>query len=166
MDASRKYQQHSLNYLNEEFSYGCHQFIANICRSVDDSVLRGKFPVQDILVAISKKLLLNELEFLFLSCLLDELKWPIYDETIKNHANTLQNLRPGCSDNFELKCMELYMLLAAYSVKVYLNEDIKIFEGEMNSLLPKFQQIFQTWGTKFARTALIINPKKLNAKYN
>ena len=57
------------------------------------------------------------------------------------------------------------MLLAAYSVKVYLNDDIKIFEGEMNNLLPKFQQIFQTWGTKFARTALIINPKKLNSKY-
>ena len=36
----------------------------------------------------------------------------------------------------------------------------------MNNLLPKFQQIFQTWGTKFSRTALIINPKKLNAKYN
>ena len=57
--------------------------------------MRGEFPVRSILVAISKKLLLNELEFLFLSCLLDELKWPILDDTIKNHANTLQNLCPG-----------------------------------------------------------------------
>jgi hypothetical protein len=35
----------------------------------------------------------------------------------------------------------------------------------MNDLLPKFQQIFQTWGNKFARKALIINPKKLNIKF-
>jgi uncharacterized protein YcsI (UPF0317 family) len=35
----------------------------------------------------------------------------------------------------------------------------------MNDLLPKFPQIFQTWGNKFARKALIINPKKLNIKF-
>jgi hypothetical protein len=165
-DASRKYQEFSRAYLNDDYSYECHQFISNICRSVSHHPLLSGFPVRDTLIAVSKKLLLNELEFLFLSCLLDELKWPILDETIKNHATTLKSLGSGTSDQLELKCMELYLLLAAYSVKVYLNEDIKIFEGEMNDLLPKFPQIFQTWGTKFARTALIINPKKLNSKHN
>lgn len=165
-DAGRKYQQLARDYLQQDFTYECYQFIDNICRSVEGGQLRGDYPVRNVLIAISKKLLLNELEFLFLSCLLDELKWPIFDETISNHANTLQPLCPDLSESHDQKCMELYLLLAAYSVKVYLNEDIKIFEGELNALLPKFQMIFQTWGGKFAKTALIINPKKLNAKYN
>lgn len=105
LDAGRKYQQYTRDYLNEDFSYECYQFISNICRSVENSLLRGEFPVRSILVAVSKKLLLNELEFLFLSCLLDELKWPILDETIRNHASTLQNLCPGLSDSLDQKCM-------------------------------------------------------------
>lgn len=36
----------------------------------------------------------------------------------------------------------------------------------MNEMLPKFQQIFHTWGSKFAMTALSTNPKKLNKKYS
>ncbi len=59
LDASRKYQQYARDYLNEDFSYECYQFIQNICRSVENSPLRGQFPVRSILVAISKKLLLN-----------------------------------------------------------------------------------------------------------
>jgi len=59
LDAGRKYQQYARDYLNEDFSYECYQFIANICRSVENSSLRGDFPVRSILIAISKKLLLN-----------------------------------------------------------------------------------------------------------
>ena len=55
--------------------------------------------------------------------------------------------------------------MSAYSVKVYLNEDIKIYESNLTDMLPKFQQIFHTWGSKFAMTALSTNPKKLNRKY-
>jgi hypothetical protein len=32
-------------------------------------------------------------------------------------------------------------------------------------MLPKFEQIFHTWATKFAMSALSTNPKKLNRKY-
>lgn len=94
------------------------------------------------------------------------MKWQYTDSTIKNYANTLRPLSKNePHENIDYKCMELYLLLSAYSVKVYLNEDIKLFEVEMNELLPKFQQIFHTWGSKFAMTALSTNPKKLNRKY-
>ena len=43
-------------------------------------------------MSISKRLLMNELEFLFLGCLLDELKWQYTDPTIQNFAATLKPL--------------------------------------------------------------------------
>lgn len=163
----KRYEELSASYATDSFSNECYKQIENIVKNAEVQLPQLKvYPSQDILIAVSKKLLMNELEFLFLGCLLDELKWQYTDLTIKNFASTLKPLlKNGPEENLDYKCLELYLLLSAYSVKVYLNEDIKLFEAEMNELLPKFQQIFHTWGSKFAMTALSTNPKKLNRKY-
>lgn len=61
--------------------------------------------------------------------------------------------------------MHVYLLLAAYSVKVYLNDNVKMFEGELTQLLPSFLKIFGVWGSKYAKSALTVNPKRLNKLY-
>lgn len=64
-----------------------------------------------------------------------------------------------------VRCLQLYLLMASYSVKTYLNDNVKIFESEMHELLPGFSQIFNNWGNKFAKDALLLNPKQLNSSY-
>jgi hypothetical protein len=109
---------------------------------------------------VSKILFVNELELLFLSCLLEELGWPLSDSIIIDNAHHLKKLLPNESPH--VKCLELYLLLSAYSVKVYLNDSVKIFDSELSEVMPGFYVAFQAWGTKFARPTLNVNPKRLN----
>lgn len=49
---------------------------------------------------------MNELEFLFLGCLLDELKWQYTDPTIKNYATGLKPLlKNEPTENIDYKCI-------------------------------------------------------------
>jgi hypothetical protein len=50
-------------------------------------------------------------------------------------------------------------------VKVYLNDNVKVFESEMLEMLPDFSQVFQSWTERFAKEALRINPLMLNNAY-
>jgi hypothetical protein len=57
------------------------------------------------------------------------------------------------------------LLFAGFSVKVYLNDNVKVFESEMLEMLPDFSQVFQSWTERFAKEALRINPLRLNNAY-
>lgn len=69
------------------------------------------------------------------------------------------------NENGYSKQTHLYLLLAGYSVKVYLNESDKMFEGVLTEMLPNFLSVFGLWCSKYAKPGLAINPKKLNRLY-
>lgn len=120
-------------------------------------------PLNETLTTVSKILFLNELEFLFLSCLLREVQWQIFDETITKYAAKLK-LNPP-TENSNLKCLYLFILVAAFSVKAYLNDNVRMFESELHDMLPEFPNVFHNWGSKFAKSSLGLNPKLLNSRY-
>lgn len=68
-----KYQQHYKNYLNFEFTYTCYEFVQRICNEAKKVTQLQGLPLRQVLANIAKMLFLNELEFLFLTCLLNEL---------------------------------------------------------------------------------------------
>lgn len=68
-----KYHQQYRNYLNNEFTYACYEFVNRISNHTDDFQQLKDLPVRQVVLAITKMLFFNELEFLFLGCLLDEL---------------------------------------------------------------------------------------------
>lgn len=93
------------------------------------------------------------------------MRWEVEDELI---VGSLAEMKKNSGRESPLRRkIELYLLLAAHSVKVYLNEStkIKMFEGELTELHPNFYKIFNDWVVKYAKNALTVNPRRLNMLY-
>lgn len=92
--------------------------------AVQHAHLNG-LPLQEALLTVCRILMLNELELLFLRSLLEGLVWDIDDEMVVGSIAGMKWL--SGQDSPRIKQLHLYLLLAAYSVKVYLNDTGKLF---------------------------------------
>jgi len=96
--------------------------------------------------SIVKKFLLNELELLFLGYVLEESKWKVDDIEVRKHAyymNDFLNITE-VKDVLDYKAVLLYLILTAYGVKFYLNEeaDMVVFGAHMNTIVKDFATLF------------------------
>ena len=75
--------------------------------------------------SITKKFLFNELELVFFAYVLEEGKWKVDDIEVRKHAyfmNDFLNITE-VRDVLDYKSVLLYLILTAYGVKYYLNEE-------------------------------------------
>lgn len=78
-----------------------------------------------MLRAIAKKFFLNELEIFFWGYILEENKWAINDEKLKEHAAIIVDFLniSEVSERLEYNRVLLYLTMSAYAVKRYLNNE-------------------------------------------
>lgn len=75
--------------------------------------------------SIIKKFLFNELELIFFGYVLEESKWKVDDIEVRKQAyfmNDFLNITE-VKDLLDYKSVLLYLILMAYAVKFYLNDE-------------------------------------------
>jgi hypothetical protein len=96
--------------------------------------------------SIVKKFLFNELELIFFGYVLEESKWKVEDIEVRKHAyfmNDFLNITE-VKDLLDYKAVLLYLILTAYGVKFYLNEEAEmlVFSAHMNTIVKDFGTLF------------------------
>lgn len=137
-------------------------FIVAISRTCAFSPL---YPICKLLKAVSKIFMLNEMEVVFLAYLIRETGWDIRDKTIFHNAENVQDIIYYCNDSPDYKRIILYLLVTAFTIKFYLNDNTADILEEVNKRCPNFRQIFQSWNKKHSLILTKINPRSLNLVY-
>ena len=72
----------------------------------------------------------------------------------------------SCSiETTEYRCLILYLMVCAYTVKFYLNEEHGEFLDDANRVCPNFKIIFESWVKKHATITSKVNLRMLNRVY-
>ena len=79
-----------------------------------------------MLKAIAKIFLLNEIEGIFFAYMIRETNWDIKDKLITQNSEQVRDVVCIASDQQEYKNLILYLMVATYSVKFFLNEQADI----------------------------------------
>ena len=90
------------------------------------------------------------------------MKWKVIDTCLNPYIEGYVGLSPKLkADNYGKK-MQMSLLLIGYVVKLYLNEDIQIFDFKMRELITKdYDRMYQEWVEKM-RKNFKFNPKNMN----
>lgn len=90
--------------------------------------------------------MLNELEILFFGATVQEMQWKVIDNCLSNYIDDFRGLQLKLKMDTYSKKMQLSFLLIAYIVKLYLNEDMSIFEGKMRRMVTNnYDKMYQDW---------------------
>lgn len=119
--------------------------------------------------AIVKKFLFNELELIFFGYVLEESKWKVEDIEVRKHAYFMVDFLniTEVKDLLDYKSVLLYLILTAYGVKFYLNDDLemRVFNQYMGTIVKDFTPLFSYWSKSYGSTSFKIVPKQLNRVY-
>lgn len=94
-----------------------------------------------------------------------ETNWDIRDKIITSNIENVQDIVCYSTDNPDYKRLILYLLLAAYTVKYYLNEKVQDLMEEATKKCSNFKSIFTKWMKKHSETTSKIKPRSLNTVY-
>ncbi len=67
--------------------------------------------------------MLNEIQIIFLSYIIRETGWDIRDRIIFENAENVQDIIYYSIDNLDYKRIILYLMITAFTIKFYLNEN-------------------------------------------
>ena len=165
--------QFDMSYIPSKYSKAYHSykktqikfvlpFLASISRTC---TLGSVFPVHKVMKAISEIFMLNEIEVIFLGYIIKETNWDLKDKVIANEAEKTKDIVFFANDNIEYKRLILYLMVAAFTVKHYLNEKTGDFMEEAIKRSPNFKQIFQSWVKKHSDLTTKIKPRTINSVY-
>lgn len=143
----QSYEKMHAKYITEVFQSRILTIINQICsqsKTLPDE-LRNNYPIHSLLVKITRELMLNELELVYLSLYFDSFGW--------------SNNNIDIMDNF---------VITALSVKKYLNEDIDEIENYLSKAYPEITNKFNLWikNQSDFRGGIMITPRKVNQRYN
>ena len=90
------------------------------------------------------------------------MKWKVIDPCLTPYMEGFKSLSPKLkSDNYNKK-MQVSLLLIGYIVKLYLNEDIQIFDLKMREVMTKdYDKMYQEWVERMKKN-FKFNPKNMN----
>ena len=96
-----------------------------------------------------------------------ETNWDIRDKLITQNSELVRDVVCIVSDQQEYKNLILYLMVATYSVKFFLNEqsDIEKLQDEAMRICPNFKLIFENWAKKHSHLTKRISLKTLNKVY-
>lgn len=156
------------NYSKAYHQYGKSQikFVMPFLTSIAQTCYFGhQFPVDKVLKAVSKFFLLNEIEVVFLAYLVRSTGWDIQEKTIASNAEKMQNIVFYSNENIDYKKTILYLMVAAYTVKYYLNSHTSLALEEATKRCPDFKRVFECWAKKHIAITSKINPRILHIVY-
>ena len=99
-----------------------------------------KYPLEGLLKGICKKLLINVYEFIVYGFFLSQVDWKLDHQIYSNLAEVFPNIihvnEPTDVDT--LKQLSMFLYFSSYSVKEFLNEDVRLIKDEMLKIFPEF----------------------------
>lgn len=106
--------------------------------------------------------MLNELEILFMGATIQEMNWKVIDSSLNAYIDDFRGLHPKVKTDTYSKKMQLSLLLIAYIVKLYLNEEMTIFDAKMRRIIQNnYDKMYQDWVEKM-RKNFKFSPKNMN----
>ena len=107
--------------------------------------LRNHYPLHSLLIKVTKELMLNELEIVYLSLYFDNFGW--------------KNINLDIMDNF---------IITALSVKKFLNSDTNLIENYLNENYPGIIQKYYIWfkNQKELKQNLTLSPRLINERFS
>jgi hypothetical protein len=152
-------------YCAEGFTYETWCYIKSIKHEAERL---GDFPVERILVEISRVMLLTEFELVFLAYLVERDGWFVEHSDIVDHEKALR-LDPAwgpLAQDTNFRLTFLYFLVCAYCVKFYLNETVDHLRDYISAAyLPDFKTFFNKYAKERVEFSFKIKPKELNRKF-
>lgn len=74
------------------------------------------------------------------------MKWKITDPCLNDYALEAVDITPELHKDEQAKKVQFSLLLLSYIVKMYLNDDISLFEFKIKEIVRRdFHKMYQTW---------------------
>lgn len=90
------------------------------------------------------------------------MNWRVIDNCLSNYIDDFRGLQPKLKMDKYSRKMQLSLLLIAYVVKLYLNEEINIFESRMRKIITvNYDRMYQDWVERM-RKHFKFSPKNMN----
>jgi len=165
-----KYSQASVRFRDEEFTQQSELFITKIAQDKKiPKEFRAKFPLYQILIAITKIFMLNEYEIVVFACMLDHCNWKIDEIVYPDEANLLTDFPSnfGIEINSEGKRFIMYLLIITFSLKQYLNEksEVDMIQAYCEKICQNFQSLFNRWTRISAINKFNYSAPEINRKF-
>lgn len=135
LELLHKYEVQQTSYCIEGTTQTTQMFLRAISTSAPKAY--KKLPLLRLLSEASKELMLNELEVALWAIYLERLVWPVTDT-------------------------QLSLVFAAFSVKLYLNDDTEPIEAQLSRRIANFSEMYESWTEDKQFT---VSPRELNSKF-
>ena len=134
-------------YITEIYNNEIISMINRLCETSKTlpEDLRNHYPLHSLLIKVTKELMLNELEIVYLSLYFDNFGW--------------KNINLDIMDNF---------IITALSVKKFLNSDTNLIENYLNENYPGIIQKYYIWfkNQKELKQNLTLSPRLINERFS
>jgi hypothetical protein len=136
--------------------------LKRICESGQSEPYLYGVPLGKIMLEVVKIMMMNELEILFLGSTLQEMKWKVTDPCLNDYVDEAGDVTPGLEKDQGARRVQLSLLLIAYIVKIYLNEENSLVDFKVRDIIRNnFDRMYQTWVQK-VQGHFKFNPKTMN----
>lgn len=165
INMKEKYSEQYKRYISGEFTYNSLNLIKRLSENGGKEPNMMKMPLYKIITEIAKIMMMNELELLFFGSTIQEMKWKIIEGCLNEYIEEITDITPNIakdpSDPY-VKKVQLSLLLIAYIVKIYLNEDSSVADYKIREIVSKqFDKMYQAWVQK-VQSHFKFNPKNMN----
>lgn len=107
-------------------------------------------------------MMMNELQILFFGSTVQEMKWKVTESCLNDYVQEVMDITPKIQKDSFIKKVQLSLLLIAYIVKMYLNEENTIIDFKIRELVKNnFEKMYQVWVQKIQNN-FKFNPKNMN----
>lgn len=143
----KQYEENYQYYITDIFNSNILMVINRLCvesTTIPDS-LRNQFPVHSLILKMTKELMLNQLELVYLSLYFDKFGWR----------------------NNQFEVLD-YFIIIGLSVKKYLNNKTEVIENYLCGEYPEIITKFNLWlkQQKEIYSTMTIPPKEVNGRFN
>lgn len=89
-------------------------------------------------------MMMNELQLLFFGATVQDMEWKVIENCLAPYINQVTDITPKIQKDEYVKKMQLSLLLIAYIVKIYLNEDSTLYDFKIRDLIKtNFDKMYQ-----------------------
>jgi hypothetical protein len=90
------------------------------------------------------------------------MKWNITDPCLQDYIEEVTDITPRLQKDVQAKKVQFSLLLIAYIVKIYLNEDNSIIDFKIRDIIKNnFDRMYQAWVQRVS-SSFKFNPKSMN----
>lgn len=94
------------------------------------------------------------------------MKWIVTDQCLNEYLDEVEDVTPALKKDVQARRVQLSLLLIAYIVKIYLNEENSLIDFRIRDITKiNFDRMYQNWVQK-VQSHFKFNPKNMNRLFN